>query len=216
MIDDLSTARRLHSPNNEGIGSSMAVSVPTASLGAPLEPSAETQSSPSAPVSLSPLTSAPVPPVAGRDHVRGDATTRARRHVRGLQLPALRGRRAAAAGRRAAPVVFRHFALRARHPRAVPLAHAAEAAAPQGAFWPFHDALFADQGRIDDPHLWERCEQLGLDVDRFEADRRSRRGRRAGRRATCARACAPASRRRLPLLRPAVAVDDGNVFGFER
>ncbi|MCW2995150.1 MAG: disulfide bond formation protein DsbA [Conexibacter sp.] len=70
-------------------------------------------------------------------------------------------------------VVFRHFALKARHPRAVPLAHAAEAAALQGAFWPLHDSLFADQGHIDDPHLWARCDQLGLDVDRFEADRRS-------------------------------------------
>jgi len=70
-------------------------------------------------------------------------------------------------------VVFRHFALKARHPRAVPLAHAAEAAAVQGAFWPLHDSLFADQGHIDDPHLWARCEQLGLDVERFEADRRS-------------------------------------------
>ena len=55
----------------------------------------------------------------------------------------------------------------------MPLAHAAEAAGLQGAFWPFHDALFADQGRIDDPHLWDRCTELGLDLDRFEADRRS-------------------------------------------
>lgn len=72
-----------------------------------------------------------------------------------------------------ASVVFRHFALKARHPRAVPLALAAEAAALQQAFWPFHDSLFADQGRIDDPHLWDRCERLGLDVGRFETDRRS-------------------------------------------
>ena len=36
------------------------------------------------------------------------------------------------------------------------LAQAAEAAARQGAFWAFHDALYADQGRIDDPHLWAR------------------------------------------------------------
>jgi protein-disulfide isomerase len=70
-------------------------------------------------------------------------------------------------------VAFRHFALRARHPRAVALAHAAEAAARQDAFWAFHDALFADQGRIDDPHLWARCTALGLDVDRFELDRHS-------------------------------------------
>jgi protein-disulfide isomerase len=70
-------------------------------------------------------------------------------------------------------VAFRHFALRARHPRAVALAHAAEAAARQDAFWSFHDALFGDQGHIDDPHLWARCERLGIDVARFEADRRS-------------------------------------------
>ncbi len=67
---------------------------------------------------------------------------------------------------------FRHLALRARHPRAVPLAVAAEAAARQGGFWAFHDLLYEDQGRIDDPHLWERIERLGLDVERFEADRR--------------------------------------------
>lgn len=69
--------------------------------------------------------------------------------------------------------VFRHFALKAKHPRAVPLAHATEAAALQGAFWPFHDALYADPGHLDDPHLWARARALGLDIDRFEADRRS-------------------------------------------
>jgi 2-hydroxychromene-2-carboxylate isomerase len=36
-----------------------------------------------------------------------------------------------------------------------------------------HDALFDDQGRLEDPHLWERAERLGLDVARFDADRRS-------------------------------------------
>jgi len=70
-------------------------------------------------------------------------------------------------------VTFRHFPVRASHPRAQPAALAAEAAALQGAFWPFHDALFADQGRLEDPHLWERAERLGLDVARFDADRRS-------------------------------------------
>ena len=68
--------------------------------------------------------------------------------------------------------VFRHFALKAKHERAVPLALAAEAVARQGAFWAFHDALYEDQGRIDDPHLWSRVAALRLDVDRFERDRR--------------------------------------------
>ena len=119
------------------------------------------------------LTSAPVPAVRSDDHVRGDAGAPGlvvmyadfscpRCAVAALELQAA-----------ATPVVFRHFALKSRHPRAVALALAAEAAARQGAFWPFHDALFADQGRIDDPHLWARCDALGLDLARFEADRRS-------------------------------------------
>jgi len=69
--------------------------------------------------------------------------------------------------------VFRHFPVVSKHPRARVLAVAAEAAALQGAFWDMHDSLMADQGHLDDPHLWERCERLGLDVHRFESDRRS-------------------------------------------
>ncbi len=69
--------------------------------------------------------------------------------------------------------VFRHFPVPSKHPRARALAYAAEAAALQGRFWEMHDALFADQGRIDDPHLWERARRLGLDLERFERDRRS-------------------------------------------
>jgi protein-disulfide isomerase len=69
--------------------------------------------------------------------------------------------------------VFRHFPVKSKHPRAWAAACAAEAAALQGAFWPMHDALYADQGRLDDPFLWRRAQDLGLDLDRFEADRRS-------------------------------------------
>ena len=70
-------------------------------------------------------------------------------------------------------MVFRHFPVRSSHPRARPASAAAEAAAAQGAFWAMHDSLFADQGRLEDPHLWQRAERLGLDVARFDADRRS-------------------------------------------
>jgi protein-disulfide isomerase len=70
-------------------------------------------------------------------------------------------------------VCFRHFPVRSSHPRAFAAACAAEAAGAQGAFWPMHDALFADQGRLEDPHLWAHAEALGLDVERFDADRRS-------------------------------------------
>jgi protein-disulfide isomerase len=119
------------------------------------------------------LTSAPIPAVSDGDHVRGD-----RRDpelvVVYADFSCPRCAVAAIALRDAGtPTAFRHFALKSRHPRAVALAHAAEAAALQDAFWPFHDSLFTDQGRIDDPHLWARCERLGLDLDRFEADRRA-------------------------------------------
>ncbi|MDX6713575.1 MAG: hypothetical protein QOH30_133 [Baekduia sp.] len=115
------------------------------------------------------LTSAPVAGPRPEDHVRGDGElvimyadfSCPRCAVAALDLQASGAR-----------VVFRHFALKARHPRAVALAHAAEAAGAQGAFWAFHDALFADQGHLDDPHLWARCERLGLDVARFDVDRR--------------------------------------------
>jgi len=118
------------------------------------------------------LTSAPVPPLRDDDHVRGpDGAplvllyadfTCPRCAVVAHRLRALDGVR----------VAFRHLALRARHRRAVPLAEAVEAGARQGAFWALHDSLYADQGRLDDPHLWARCQELGLDLERFETDRR--------------------------------------------
>jgi protein-disulfide isomerase len=70
-------------------------------------------------------------------------------------------------------LVFRHFPVVSKHPRSRRLAEAAEAAALQGRFWEMHDAIYADQGHLDDPHLWQRAEALGLDLERFEADRRS-------------------------------------------
>ncbi len=69
--------------------------------------------------------------------------------------------------------VFRHFPVASKHPRARALAHAAEAAGRQGRFWEMHDALLEDQGHLDDPHLWARARLLGLDLERFEADRRA-------------------------------------------
>lgn len=35
------------------------------------------------------------------------------------------------------------------------------------------DSIYADHGHQDDPHLWRRAEALELDLERFEADRRS-------------------------------------------
>lgn len=117
------------------------------------------------------LRSAPVPGRRPDDHVRGPAGTPLVVVYADFTCP----RCAVAWARlRDAPVqvVFRHFALQSKHPRAVPLAVATEAAARQGAFWELHDRLYADQGRQDDPHLWAHVEALGLDLERFERDRR--------------------------------------------
>lgn len=118
------------------------------------------------------LRSAPVPELAPDDHVRGPADAALVVMYADFTCP-----RCAVAWERLreAPVrlVFRHFALHAKHPRAVILAHAAEAAGRQGAFWELHDRLYGDQGRQDDPHIWSHVAELGLDLDRFETDRRS-------------------------------------------
>lgn len=118
------------------------------------------------------LGSAPVPPVTDADHIRGPEAAPLLIEYADFECPfcaALHERLAGRALRRA----FRHFPVRSSHPRAWAAACAAEAAAAQDAFWEMHDALFADQGRLEDPHLWERARNLGLDVDRFDADRRS-------------------------------------------
>jgi protein-disulfide isomerase len=115
-------------------------------------------------------TSSPPPEPGPDDHVRGSGPVVieyadlecpycARAHRTLDRLPITR--------------VFRHFPVTSKHPRARALAHAAEAAGLQGRFWEMHDSLLEDQAHIDDPHLWERARKLGLDLERFEADRRS-------------------------------------------
>jgi protein-disulfide isomerase len=69
--------------------------------------------------------------------------------------------------------IFRHFPVRSSHPRAWPAACAVEAAGLQGRFWEMHDSLFSDQARLEDPHLWDRARELGLDLGTFDAQRRS-------------------------------------------
>jgi protein-disulfide isomerase len=121
---------------------------------------------------VSELRSAPLPPLRPDDHVRGPANAPLviayadyECHfclLGNARLDELTVRRA-----------FRHFPVRSRRPRGWAAACAAEAAARQGRFWEMHDSLYEDQGRLDDPHLWARAERLGLDVERFDAERRS-------------------------------------------
>jgi protein-disulfide isomerase len=120
---------------------------------------------------LSDLRSAPVPGLSAEDHVRGPADAPEAILYGDFECPycAVAAHTLADAPLRLA---FRHFPVRSSHPRAWPAACAAEAAAAQGRFWEMHDLLFADQGRLEDPHLWERARTLGLDLERFDAVRR--------------------------------------------
>ncbi len=116
------------------------------------------------------LSSSPIPAPGEGDHVRGQGPTVveyadlecpycAKANLLLAELPVRR--------------VFRHFPVVSKHPRARTLAHALEAAALQGAFWEMHASLLGDQGHLDDPHLWARCERMGLDVAQFDRDRRA-------------------------------------------
>jgi protein-disulfide isomerase len=120
---------------------------------------------------LADLTSASIPPVGPDDHVAGEGEE-------GIVVYADLGCPHCAAEwpqlrERPGRLVFRHFPVASKHPRSPALHAAAEASGRQGRFFEMVDSLYADRGRVDDPHLWERVEELDLDLDRFEADRRS-------------------------------------------
>lgn len=114
------------------------------------------------------------PPVSSRDHVQGSTSApvtlveygdyecphcgRAYPIVKAVQ------RRLGAQLR----FVFRNFPLKTIHPHAEHAAEAAEAAAPHGRFWEMHDALFEHQNALDDEHLGQYAEAIGLDRSRFD------------------------------------------------
>lgn len=118
------------------------------------------------------LTSASPPPPGPEDHVRGEGEAMIVYADLGCPACAAAWVEISALPKR---VVFRHFPVASKHPRAGALHAAAEAAGIQGRFFEMVDSIYADRGRVDDPHLWERARVLGLDLERFEADRRSER-----------------------------------------
>ena len=67
---------------------------------------------------------------------------------------------------------FRHFPLTEIHPHALAASAAAEAAASQDRFWEMHDLLFHRQKALEDDDLRRYAEELGLDLDAFDRDRR--------------------------------------------
>ena len=108
-----------------------------------------------------------------QDHVRGSRDAQvtlveygdfqcpycARAHAALTELMEQHGERVA--------LVYRHLPLTDLHPFAAPAAQAAEAAGAQGKFWEMHDALFENQGMLDEDALPALASNLGLDAQRF-------------------------------------------------
>lgn len=111
-----------------------------------------------------------------QDHVRGSRDAQvtlveygdfqcpycARAHAALTELMQQHGERVA--------LVYRHLPLTDLHPFAAPAAQAAEAAGAQGKFWEMHDALFENQGMLDEDALPPMAASLGLDAQHFARD----------------------------------------------
>ncbi|MDE2089846.1 MAG: DsbA family protein [Gammaproteobacteria bacterium] len=65
-------------------------------------------------------------------------------------------------------VVYRYFPLLPIHPDSVKAAEAAQCAAEQGKFWPYHDILFAKQNALGSPDLKKYAQGLKLNMQRFD------------------------------------------------
>ncbi len=67
-------------------------------------------------------------------------------------------------------VIFKHFPLR-MHKQAKPAAYASIAAEKQGKFWEYHDELFLNIKKLNDPNtLMEIAKKIGLDIAQFSKD----------------------------------------------
>ncbi|PZU85410.1 MAG: disulfide bond formation protein DsbA [Chryseobacterium sp.] len=69
--------------------------------------------------------------------------------------------------------VFRNFPLSEMHQYARPAAIAAEAANLQGKFWGMHDAIYENQGALNENFLMKLAEKLNLNIPQFEKDLRN-------------------------------------------
>jgi protein-disulfide isomerase len=69
--------------------------------------------------------------------------------------------------------VYKHVPLTQIHPMSNDAALAALAAERQGLFWEYHDRLFQNSRRLDNSLLLVLAEQTGMDLARFDRDRRS-------------------------------------------
>jgi protein-disulfide isomerase len=68
-------------------------------------------------------------------------------------------------------LVFKNFPIR-NHKFAMQAAIAALAAEKQGKFWEFHDLLFKNYNHLNEQKVKEIAQQLNLDMEKFEKDRK--------------------------------------------
>jgi NhaA family Na+:H+ antiporter len=116
------------------------------------------------------------PPLEDVDHVRGEPGAELELVMFGdFQCPfclgaqsVLRRVRERLGGRLV--FAFRHLPIPERHPLSPMAAEASEAAAAQGRFWEFHDALFAEQPKLSRETALRVAAELGLDADRVAAE----------------------------------------------
>jgi protein-disulfide isomerase len=116
------------------------------------------------------------PPVEDLDHLRGDREAPLQLVMFGdFQCPFCLG--AQSVLRRVRErlddrllFAFRHLPIPERHPLAPLAAEASEAAAAQGRFWEYHDALYANQPRLSRETMVELAGEHGLEVERFTAE----------------------------------------------
>jgi protein-disulfide isomerase len=69
-------------------------------------------------------------------------------------------------------IAFKHYPL-PFHPQAMPAAKASWAAQQQNKFWEFHNELFENQNQLGEEFYTATAKKLGLDLKKFEADRKS-------------------------------------------
>jgi protein-disulfide isomerase len=109
------------------------------------------------------------------DHVRGDASAPLILEYGDYECPFSRQAfRAIERVEREVPVrfAFRHFPLKEIHPHALAASATAEAAARQGRYWEMHDLLFHRQKALEAHDLRSYVDKIGLDLARFDRDRR--------------------------------------------
>ena len=64
--------------------------------------------------------------------------------------------------------VYRHLPLTSIHPEAFPAAEASMCANDQNSFWPYHDAIFANQQNMGQELFLQIAGDLGLDMTAFQ------------------------------------------------